>query len=69
MQKVVESEFKYKTVISIMHRYSHIKWFDRVTILQGGRIMECDKPRVLLEQEGSCLWGLYNAATSGRSLG
>lgn len=62
MQHVVESEFIDKTVISIMHRYSHIEWYDRVVVLRDGRIVECDKPRTLLEREGSALRGLYSAA-------
>ncbi|KAK1752303.1 canalicular multispecific organic anion transporter 1 [Echria macrotheca] len=62
MQHVVESEFIDKTVISVMHRYSHIEWYDRVVVLRDGRIVECDKPRTLLEREGSALRGLYSAA-------
>jgi ABC-type multidrug transport system fused ATPase/permease subunit len=63
MQRVVEREFRDKTVISIMHRYSHIEWYDRVVVLRDGRIVECDKPRALLDQEGSALRGLYSAAS------
>ncbi|KAI0837465.1 P-loop containing nucleoside triphosphate hydrolase protein [Hypoxylon sp. FL0890] len=62
MQQVVEAEFQDRTVISIIHRYSHINWFDRVAVLRGGRLVECDKPRTLLEREGSALGELYKAS-------
>ncbi|KAI1406922.1 P-loop containing nucleoside triphosphate hydrolase protein [Hypoxylon sp. FL1857] len=62
MQQIVENEFQDKTVISIIHRYSHIDWFDRVAILQGGRLVECDGPRILLQREGSALRELYRAS-------
>ncbi|UKZ80163.1 hypothetical protein TrVFT333_007920 [Trichoderma virens FT-333] len=42
MQHIVEAEFKDRTVISIIHRYSHIDWFDRIAVLRKGRIVEYD---------------------------
>lgn len=61
MQQVVETEFRDRTVISVIHRYSHIAWFDRVAVMQHGRIVECDAPLTLLQRDGSFLKQLYNA--------
>ena len=55
MQQVVETEFQDKTVISVIHRYLHIDWFDRVAVLRGGRLVQCDRPPTLLQREGSAL--------------
>ncbi|KAK4443530.1 P-loop containing nucleoside triphosphate hydrolase protein [Podospora aff. communis PSN243] len=55
IQEVVRTKFRDRTVISVIHRYTHIDWFDRVAVFEGGRIVECDGPRALLESEGSAL--------------
>ncbi|KAL6828791.1 P-loop containing nucleoside triphosphate hydrolase protein [Trichoderma sp. SZMC 28015] len=62
MQDIVEAEFKDRTVISIIHRYSHIDWFDRIAVLREGRIVECDSAHALLSKPGSAFRALYIAA-------
>ncbi|KAG8415785.1 hypothetical protein J3458_009605 [Metarhizium acridum] len=59
MQHILEAEFKDRTVISIIHRYSHIDWFDRVAVLRGGRIVECDSAHALVSRSGSAFRALY----------
>ncbi|UKZ54381.1 hypothetical protein TrVGV298_008189 [Trichoderma virens] len=61
MQHIVEAEFKDRTVISIIHRYSHIDWFDRIAVLRKGRIVECDSAQALLSRSGSAFRALYVA--------
>ena len=49
MQDVIDAEFASShTVISVLHRFRHIDRFDRVALLKGGKIVECDSPQVLL---------------------
>ncbi|OKL58600.1 hypothetical protein UA08_06380 [Talaromyces atroroseus] len=49
MQDVIDTEFaSSQTIISILHRFRHIDRFDRVALLQGGKIVEYDSPQVLL---------------------
>jgi ABC-type multidrug transport system fused ATPase/permease subunit len=61
MQNIIETEFKDRTVISIIHRYSHVDWFDRVVVLDEGRVVECDTPGALLRRAGSAFRALYIA--------
>ncbi|KAL7941244.1 P-loop containing nucleoside triphosphate hydrolase protein [Trichoderma barbatum] len=58
MQHIVEAEFQDKTVISIIHRYSHIDWFNRIVVMRGGRIVECDSAHTLLSRSGSAFRAL-----------
>lgn len=61
MQDIIEAGFRDKTVISVIHWSSHIAWSDRVVVMQGGRIVECDAPHALLQRDGSVLGKLYSA--------
>ncbi|OKL62878.1 hypothetical protein UA08_01294 [Talaromyces atroroseus] len=53
MQEVVEAEFPTQTVISVLHRFAYINRYDRVAVLEQGRVVECDKPRTLLNREST----------------
>ena len=63
MHKVIETEFKDHTVISVLHRFAFIHTFDRVLLLQAGRIIEHDAPESLLARD-SAFRELYLAYTS-----
>ncbi|KAL2912276.1 hypothetical protein HK105_208267 [Polyrhizophydium stewartii] len=79
IQESIETQFAATTVLSIAHRLNTIAAFDRVLVLDGGRIAEFDAPHVLLGRAGSVFGdmvdatGAANAAvfsckpTSGRS--
>ncbi|EFR04178.1 canalicular multispecific organic anion transporter 1 [Nannizzia gypsea CBS 118893] len=51
MQKIVREEFKLCTVIAIAHRLNTIMDFDKVMVLDRGRIVESGSPRDLLTQD------------------
>ncbi|KAH7305472.1 P-loop containing nucleoside triphosphate hydrolase protein [Stachybotrys elegans] len=51
MQDIIMSEFKDRTIIAVMHRYSYINQFDKVLVMRKGRMVECDKPSVLLGRD------------------
>lgn len=48
-----------KTVIAIAHRISNIATFDKVIVVDKGRIAEFDSPEHLLQNENSIFYSLY----------
>ncbi|KAJ5976667.1 hypothetical protein N7501_000009 [Penicillium viridicatum] len=60
MQGVIDTEFQDQTIISVLHRFKHIKQFDRVAVFSQGSLVECDAPLTLLEKD-SALRELYRA--------
>lgn len=68
MQGVIDSEFKDRTVISVLHRFSYIHRFDRVAVLGHGRLVECDRPERLLARQSAFgeLYCAHGAQQQGR---
>lgn len=64
MQEVIDTEWRQQTVIAVLHRFAHIKQFDRVAVLDCGRLIECDTPQALLDRQ-SRFRELYRAYNSG----
>ena len=52
IQKVIRLKFKDSTVITIAHRLNTIMDYDKVLVLDGGRVLEFDKPEVLISKGG-----------------
>lgn len=52
IQKMIRSEFTDTTVITIAHRLNTIIQYDKIMVLDKGKIVEFDAPDVLLEDEG-----------------
>lgn len=48
MQDIVETEFSGQTVVSVMHRLRYVERFNRVLLLNQGRVVELDSPTTLL---------------------
>jgi len=59
MQRIVREEFKNHTIIAIAHRLETIRDFDRVVVMDEGRIVECDATEILLKKEGSAFRKLF----------
>ncbi|CAG8888161.1 unnamed protein product [Penicillium egyptiacum] len=53
MQTVIRTHFKNQTVIAIVHKLHTILDFDKVALLENGKIVEFDTPKALLSKEGS----------------
>ena len=51
IQDVIRSRFKDSTVITIAHRLNTIMDYDKVLVMDQGRVVEFDKPEVLLENK------------------
>ncbi|KAI9691968.1 MAG: hypothetical protein M1820_009646 [Bogoriella megaspora] len=59
MQKILREEpFVGKTMLVIAHRLETIMDFDRVVVMDAGRIVEIGRPGELLEREGGVFRGL-----------
>ncbi len=53
MQSVIREEFRGRTVIVIAHRLETIMDFDRVVVMDRGRIVEVGEPERLMRERGS----------------
>jgi ATP-binding cassette subfamily C (CFTR/MRP) protein 1 len=47
----IRSWFKTWTVISIVHKLDAVLDYDKVAVLEAGKLVEFDNPRALLERE------------------
>jgi ABC-type multidrug transport system fused ATPase/permease subunit len=59
MQALIKSEFANYTIVMVSHRLDMVMDFDRVLVIDQGRIVESGSPRALIEQQGgrfSELW-------------
>ncbi|ODA76961.1 hypothetical protein RJ55_07478 [Drechmeria coniospora] len=61
MQRVVRDEFKGRTLLAIAHKLQTVLDFDRIVLLDKGRIVEMGNPQELLKQEGSAFRTLYES--------
>ena len=52
IQEVIRHKFKDSTVLTIAHRLNTIMDYDKVLILDGGRMVEFDKPEMLMQNGG-----------------
>ncbi|KAI8830971.1 P-loop containing nucleoside triphosphate hydrolase protein [Chytridium lagenaria] len=61
IQETLATQFRDATVVSIAHRISSVAGFDRVVVLEMGRVVECDSPARLLRIEGGVFRKLVDA--------
>jgi len=52
IQEVIRDKFKDSTVLAIAHRLNTIMDYDKVLVLNAGRVVEFDKPEVLIKNGG-----------------
>ncbi|KZO93694.1 ATP-binding cassette transporter [Calocera viscosa TUFC12733] len=57
IQASIRSELKYATLITIAHRLQTISDYDKIMVLDAGKLVEFDSPLKLLEKEG----GIFRA--------
>ncbi|KAJ3535457.1 hypothetical protein NM688_g6972 [Phlebia brevispora] len=59
--KTIRQEFAQSTILTIAHRLRTVIDYDRVMVLDQGRIAEFDKPSTLLKDSTSMFYSLCNA--------
>lgn len=65
MQALLRSEFKDQTIISVVHKLQSVLDFDRVILLENGRMVESGNPKELLSTPGSAFLSLYQSLGPG----
>ncbi|RYP65462.1 hypothetical protein DL770_008992 [Monosporascus sp. CRB-9-2] len=66
MQDVIDSDFSTQTVLAVVHRLRYIERFDKVAVLDGGVLVEFEKPSTLLAGT-SLLADMYKAGQQDRN--
>lgn len=66
IQAIIKNEFKDYTVIAVSHRLDMIMDFDRVVVMDSGKIVEVGQPVVLAQEAGSRFGDLLRAATKDK---
>jgi ABC-type multidrug transport system fused ATPase/permease subunit len=63
MQEIIRKDFGNYTVIAVSHRLDAIMDFDRVVVMDSGRIVEIGNPKVLAAEPGTRFHDLIMAST------
>ena len=66
MQRLIREEFKHHTVIMIAHRLESLLDFDKIAVMNNGRLVEFDTPGSLLSKPSE-FRVLYDAMRSRQS--
>ncbi|KAH9395730.1 Multidrug resistance-associated protein 4 [Tyrophagus putrescentiae] len=61
IQATIRSEFSQQTVLTIAHRLNTVIDYDRVMVLDAGRLMQFDRPLALIDQGEGIFFELYSA--------
>ena len=69
MQRLIRKKFANHTIIAVAHRIETIMDFDKVAVLDAGRLIEFDNPYTLLEVPGSAFGKLYKATVAEEEAG
>lgn len=64
MQSVLRTAFADRTVLAVAHRLETIMDYDRVVVMEAGRVREVGRPGVLLEVEG----GLFRTLVENQGM-
>jgi ABC-type multidrug transport system fused ATPase/permease subunit len=62
MHVVIQSEFEGYTIVTVSHRLEMVMDFDRVVVMDQGRVVETGNPRALKAMEGSWFKELLSAS-------
>ncbi|KAL9978591.1 hypothetical protein ACROYT_G016125 [Oculina patagonica] len=64
IQEVIRNRFKDSTVVTIAHRLNTIMDYDKVLVMEQGRVVEFDKPEVLLQDKNGVFARLVQTYTA-----
>ena len=66
IQTMLKEAFKECTVLTIAHRIDTILWYDKVLVMDKGKVLEYDSPKVLSTIDGSEFKALLTEYRKGR---
>lgn len=61
MQRILRTEFADRTILAISHSISAVMDFDRVVVMDGGKVAEVGPPKALMAKHGSLFAALAKA--------
>jgi ABC-type multidrug transport system fused ATPase/permease subunit len=64
MQRVIRERFASHTIIAVAHKLDTILDFDKVALLDDGKLLEFDSPYELLSDSSSAFYKLYYSSQS-----
>lgn len=60
IQGIIRAEWKGMTVIAVVHRLNTVVDFDRIAVLENGRLIEFDAPGKLLDKRDGAFRALWD---------
>lgn len=51
MQEIIDSDFKHCTILAVMHRLEHVRSYDKIALLGGGKLLEYGDPDTLMAKD------------------
>ncbi|KAI0826665.1 multidrug resistance-associated ABC transporter [Trametes gibbosa] len=67
VQRTIQAEFSASTLLCIAHRLNTIVYYDRILVMDAGRVAEFDTPLNLFDKEDSVFRSLCNEANLSRA--
>ncbi|KAE8441372.1 hypothetical protein EG329_005475 [Mollisiaceae sp. DMI_Dod_QoI] len=61
MQRIIREEWKGMTILAVVHRLKTVMDFDKIVVLEKGKLVEYDAPVELLNKEGGAFRALWNS--------
>ena len=61
IQRVLREEFKSTTLLTIAHRLNTIADYDKIMVMESGRLIEFDSPQNLAQNSESLYYRLLNS--------
>lgn len=67
MQHVLRKELEGRTLIAVAHKLHTVLDFDRIVVVDKGKIVETGNPQELLAQPTSAFYALYTSTANTTS--